>query len=67
MKVWLTALSLGVFHLSKVQLCYTLTADMLSNQNVVKLQGFRRRSLLRLLSGKSSIEEGPSYTPLPMC
>ena len=31
------------------------------------LQGFRRRSLLRLLSKKRNVEEGPTYIPLPMC
>ncbi len=31
------------------------------------MQGFRRRSLLRLLGRKSSVEEGPTYTPLPIC
>ena len=67
MKLYFPALSFGIFYLSKVQLYYNLTSDMLSNQSVVELQGFRRRSLLRLLSGKSSIEEGPTYTPLPMC
>lgn len=30
-------------------------------------QGFRRRSLLRLLGRKSCVEEGPTYTPLPIC
>ena len=33
----------------------------------VHVQGFRPRSLLRLLSGKSAAEEGPTYTPLPIC
>ena len=33
----------------------------------VAMQGFRRRSLLRLLGRKSGVGEGPTYTPLPIC
>ncbi len=43
-----------------LQRCEELTLD-------AAMQGFRRRSLLRLLGRKSSVEEGPTYTPLPIC